>query len=326
MDLMQCGDGSSARVLPPHLHITAALNLALFALCAGGCVVFPRDYESAGYLTALQSQGVTHAGLPPAHLALLLASLPEDRIAFPTIQHLRLMGGTPSPALVELTRRRFSTEIFLPYAIGEIGVVSMATPDIIATVPGSSGRIAPGARVEIHDERGAACAPDTAGTLRVAIDGMPTGYYGPDADDASRFRDGWFHTGDRARLTREGLLFIEGRSDDILNIGGRKAAPAYIEGILEEHPGVREAAVFAAGEGVGGVQLGAAIVPGDALDWAALHGYARNRLGVLAPARYYEATALPRNDMGKIVRSGVVSLFSEVTPVLDAVKPGIPRG
>jgi acyl-coenzyme A synthetase/AMP-(fatty) acid ligase len=281
--------------------------------------VFPGDYETPSYLTTLQAQAVTHAGLPPAHLALLIAALREDRIAFPALRHLRLMGGTPSPALVEITRRRFSTEIHLPYAIGEIGVVSMATPDIVASVPGCSGRIAPGARVELRDESGAPCAAGSTGDLRVAIEGMPTGYFGPDADAPGRFRDGWFQTGDRARLTPEGLLFIEGRSDDLLNVGGRKAAPAYIERTLEEHPGVREAAVFAVGEGLGGTQLAAAIVVADSLDWAALHRYARARLGVLAPLRYYEARTLPRNDMGKLERTALAPSFREAPAVVAAL-------
>jgi acyl-coenzyme A synthetase/AMP-(fatty) acid ligase len=305
MDLMQCGEGDDARVLPPYLHITAALNLALFALCAGGCVVFPPDYGSSSYLATLRAQAVTHAGLPPAHLALMVAAIDARTPRFPAIRHLRLMGGTPSAALVAATRERFSTEIFLPYAIGELGVVSMARPDIVASVPGCSGRIAPGVRVEMRE-----------GELAVAMDGMPTGYFGPDAGDRTRFRDGWFLTRDRARVTADGLLFIEGRVDDILNIGGRKASPAYIEGVLEEHPNVREAAVFAAGEGVGGLTVCAAIVPSGQLDWRALHAFARARLGVLSPVRYVEAQGLPRNDMGKLLRNEIAARFLGATPVL----------
>lgn len=305
MDRMACGDGRSARVIPPYLHITAAVNLALFALSAGGAVVFPRDYGNASFLEAVRKHGVTHVGLPPVHLALMLQGLADDGPAFPSITHLRLMGGTPSASLLALARKRFSPNLYLPYAISEIGVVSMATPAILASVPGTSGRIEPGVRLEVLDGSGRPLPAGESGEIRVAIEGMPGAYHGPDAPDRTRFRGGWFHPGDRGRVSPGGLVFIEGRSDDIVNVGGRKVAPGFVEKILEEHPAVREAAVFAAGEGIEGTRLTAALVAGAPIDLDGLRAFAQSRLSVLAPSSYLEVASLPRNAMGKLVREGL---------------------
>jgi acyl-coenzyme A synthetase/AMP-(fatty) acid ligase len=315
MDRMACGDGRTARVIPPALHITAAVNLALFALSAGGTVVFPRDYENAAFFEAILRKGVTHVGLPPVHLALMLQGLGDTGPAFPSVRHLRLMGGTPSASLLSLARRRFSPHLYLPYAISEIGVVSMAGPEDLASAEGTSGRIEPGVRFEVLDESGSVLPAGRSGEVRIAIEGMPPGYCGPDAADRTRFRDGWFYPGDRGRISPEGLVFIEGRSDDIINVGGRKVTPGFVEKILEEHPAVREAAVFAAGEGLEGTRLAAAIVADAALDVGALHAFAQSRLSVLAPSRYFVVASLPRNAMGKLVRNGLAEkLRGQTTP------------
>jgi acyl-coenzyme A synthetase/AMP-(fatty) acid ligase len=319
MDLMQCGDMRGARVLAPPLNVTAALNMALLALCEGASIVFTRDESAADLVAGMTRHRVTHVGLPPANLALVMRELREDRVAFPAVRHLRLMGGTPSIALAALARKRFSPEIYVPYGLGEIGVAAMATPDVIARDAASCGRVAPGATIEILDAQGRPCATGEVGEVRVRIDGMPRAYYGPDAEDRSRFRDGWFYPGDRARISEDGLLYVEGRGDDIVNIGGRKAAPAYLERMLESHPHVEQAAVFMVDAGAGGAPvLAAAIVPRAGLEWRALHAFALARLSTLAPTRYFEATALPRGELGKLARSGLREQFGRERPALDS--------
>ncbi len=105
-------------------------------------------------------------------------------------------------------------------------------------------------------------------------------------------------------MTPEGRLHIEGRIDHIINAGGRKVSPEYLEAILMEFAGVREAAAFAVEDG-GETRLGVAIIPGGDLDWAALRAYALARLDLLAPVRYVEVASLPRNAMGKLDRKMV---------------------
>jgi len=295
------GDAPRARVIPPLLHITASLQLACHALCAGGSVVFPRSNELDDFFATIRTNAVTHVAVPPANLAAWVALFPDAGPAFPSITHLRIVGLTPSPALVELVRRRITPNAFATYSTSETGVVALATPEILAGVPGSAGRVTPGARLEVVDAEGAPLPAGTSGEIRVATDGMPGGYCGVDAD-AGGFRDGWFYPRDRGHVSADGLVFIAGRIDEILNVGGRKIAPEYLEALLLEHPRVRDAAVFALEEGLGGVRLAAAIVPEGGLQWGALADYARARFDVFTPVRYFKVSELPRNAMGKLRR------------------------
>ncbi len=295
------GDADLPRVIPPTLHVTSALQLASYALCAGGTVVFPPRYDGADFVAAIRRHGVTHVTLPPLHLSLILDELPQDHAPLSSLSHVRLQGGMPSAALIERLRRRFSPHVYVPYSTTEVGVITMATPETLALAPQSSGRVTPGARIEIVDEEGRALAPGVSGEIRVQVDGMPSGYAGPDQGTPPRFRGGWFYPQDRGRMSPEGLLFVEGRADDIINLGGRKLSPRIAEALLEDFPGVREAAVYAFEE-AGEARIAAAIVASGDLDWKALDRHARGALEVLAPACYHAVDALPRNSAGKLLR------------------------
>lgn len=307
LDRLFCGEARNLRVIPPNLSITIALNLSLFAL-GGGTVVIPLGYGNESIFAAIRRHGVTLLPIVPSHLAHMVAVLPERGPAFPPSTQLRFLGATPSARLLELARERFSVNMCLPYATAELGAISMATPEMLARWPASSGRVLPGARLEVVDAAGRPAAAGVSGEIRIAVDGMPRGYLRPDADDRSRFRGAWFHPGDRGHLSAEGLVFVEGRTDEIINMGGRKVAPQFAEAALEEHPGVAAAAVFVSGQGVEGPRLTAAVVASGPLDLGTLHRHALARLEVLAPVRYVKVRELPRNDMGKIVRDALPAL------------------
>ena len=301
MDRRFYGDTARPRVMPPNLHVTASLTLACHALATGGAVVFPPGYDAVNFLTTVARMAVTHVTLPPSHLALMLPAVRGDAPAFPGVTHLRLLGATPAPAFLDLVRRKFTPNIFVPYSTIETGVISIATPQILAQAPESSGRVAPDSQLEVIGQDGRVAAPNTVGEIRVRVPGMATGYLG--GVDAGRFRDGWFHPRDSGYVSHDGLVFVKGRMDEIINVGGRKLSPRHAEAILEEHPGVAEAAVFELDAADRAARLAALIVPlGRPIDWEALAKFARGRLEILAPESYFEIERLPRNALGKLQR------------------------
>jgi acyl-coenzyme A synthetase/AMP-(fatty) acid ligase len=285
------GDAPHPRVMAPPLHITSALQLACHALSSGGAVVFPPATDANAFLAAIHLHAVTHVNLPPADLAMMLSLLPEDTPAFPSIRQLRIVGATPSAALVRAAQRKFSPDISFGYSMTEVGVVARGTARTLEEAPGSAGRLVPGARLEVLED----------GEFRVAVDGMPQGYYGADASEPG-FRDGWFYPGDHGHVSADGFVFVEGRRDNLLNVGGHKVAPEFVERILSGHAGVADAAVFPFEDATAGTQLAAAIVPHADMEWNQLVEYARRAVGASAPVRYFRVERLPRNAMGKLER------------------------
>ncbi|HEY2629950.1 MAG TPA: class I adenylate-forming enzyme family protein [Usitatibacter sp.] len=302
LDRRHYGEAERPRVLPPNLHVTAALSLACHALTRGGTVVFPPGYDAASLTATIQRFDVTTLTFPPAHIAMMLPTLPENGPAFPTVTHFRLMSTAPSAAFLEELRRKVTPHVFVPYSTTETGVIAIATPELLEKEPGCAGRIVPDAELEVIGEGGRVLPPNTPGEIRVRTPGMPRGYFGN--ADATRFRDGWFHPRDTGYVTEEGVVYIQGRIDEVINVGGRKLAPRHAEAILEEDPAVREAAVFP----LDAMTVGAIIAAKGPIDWTHLDEFARTRLEVFAPVRYYEVAELPRNPLGKIRRPELPAL------------------
>jgi acetyl-CoA synthetase len=97
------------------------------------------------------------------------------------------------------------------------------------------GRPLPGVEVRIEQEE-----------LCVRADSLPTlfaGYWNDPGATAERLRDGWWHTGDLAREDGDGLLWYQGRHDDMISSSGYRIGPGEVEGALRSHPAVLECAV-----------------------------------------------------------------------------------
>jgi acyl-coenzyme A synthetase/AMP-(fatty) acid ligase len=149
------------------------------------------------------------------------------------------------------------------------------------------------------------------GELRVSIPGMPTAYYRNAERTAERFKYGWFLTRDIGRVTTDGLIEIEGRVDDRINLGGQKLHPERIENVLQQHPEVREAAVFPVENRVGNPVLLAAVVLNHAgkIEKPLTEFCRERKLGGIAPRRFLLVKELPRNPAGKLMRSALPELL-----------------
>jgi acyl-coenzyme A synthetase/AMP-(fatty) acid ligase len=309
VDLTALDCDQHSRLLPPDLHITAGILLTMAVLTRGGTVVFDRTFSVTDIANTIRLYGITHCLLSPAAVPRIAAVLPERGLAFPSLRHLRIVGATPPPAMVELLRSRFTPHVYGVYGITEVGSLAFATPDTLSTAPGSAGRITPWVRIEVLGPDGQPLPPGVSGEFRVATDGMPREYHcEPPGAAPSRFRDGWFYPGDVGKVTSDGLVFVEGRADDIVNLGGHKYALPLIDAGLESHPAVRAAVAFTLDDTDGNVVVGAAIdrKPGPAapgLDEIA--AWVRRQLRITVAMRLFEAPGLTRDDMGKINRDAV---------------------
>jgi O-succinylbenzoic acid--CoA ligase len=155
-----------------------------------------------------------------------------------------------------------------------------------------------------------------AGAGRIELSGpvLATGYRGrPDLTGAV-FADGWFRTGDSGRFDERGRLEVLGRTDDLINTGGVKVAPALVERALLAQAGVGEACVFGLPDEHWGQAVVAAIVPDDpanAPDQQELCAAVRATVGRAAvPKRVRYLDTLPLRGPGKIDKAALRDLLS----------------
>ena len=148
----------------------------------------------------------------------------------------------------------------------------------------------------------------TVGEVQVRGRSLFTEYLGrPEATAAAFTADGWFRTGDMATRDATGTVTLVGRkSTDLIKSGGYKIGAGEIENALLEHPGVAEAAVTGEPDPDLGERIVAWVVPAGPGAPPGERELADHVASLLAPhkrpRRVRHLSALPRNDMGKILK------------------------
>jgi malonyl-CoA/methylmalonyl-CoA synthetase len=153
----------------------------------------------------------------------------------------------------------------------------------------------------------------TEGELQVRGPGVFREYWrNPEATRAGFTPDGWFRTGDIAETDAQGSFRLLGRSSqDIIKTGGYKVSALEIENVLLEHPDVKEAAVVGIADPVWGERVAAAVVTGlCSLNEQNLANFAALRLAKYkVPTAWRQVESLPRNSMGKVIKTKVREIF-----------------
>ena len=174
------------------------------------------------------------------------------------------------------------------------------------------GKPIPGVEVKIVDEDFAKVPTGSLGQVLVRGDNVMKGYW----EDPVRTRDvlieGWLATNDMGYLDAEGYLYLKGRKEELINVGGLKVAPVEIERVLEEHPAISECACIGIADPTGlmGEVIKAFLVPVTGLTTkpsnAELVEFMRKTVeGYKIPAQFTWIDALPKTSVGKVQRLGL---------------------
>jgi malonyl-CoA/methylmalonyl-CoA synthetase len=175
--------------------------------------------------------------------------------------------------------------------------------------PGTVGLPLAGVELRVADDAGRVLDPGEIGVLEVRGPNVFKGYWRLPERTALEFRpDGFFITGDLARIGSDGYVAIVGRAKDLIISGGLNVYPKEIESVIDELPGVVESAVIGLPHPDFGEAVAAVVVPAPdaALDEAAVIAAVRDRLASFkVPKRVWFADSLPRNAMGKVQKNAL---------------------
>lgn len=148
------------------------------------------------------------------------------------------------PAAV-LERWRTITGVPILDGIGSTEMLHIYCSNTLSDLaPGTSGRPVPGYELRRVNEQGLDVVAGEPGDLMVRGDSCAAYYWHQRAKTRFSMRGEWFHTGDRYTLDADGHFVYQGRSDDMIKVGGLWVSPADVEGCLVQHPAVSEAAVI----------------------------------------------------------------------------------
>jgi 3-(methylthio)propionyl---CoA ligase len=229
----------------PMFHANA-WGLPFAVPAAGAKLVLPgRHLDGASLARLIAAEGVTIAvGVPTVWLG-LCDHLDATGMTLPSLERI-IVGGAPMPpALME----RIETQLGIPVQtswgmtelspVGTFGVLSNPARDALV-----SGRPALGVDLALMDEQGELLPEqrDVEGRLHVRGAAVIDRYFGQERSATTA--EGWFDTGDLAKIDRAGNLIITGRAKDLIKSGGEWINPAEIEAVVCALPQVSLAAVI----------------------------------------------------------------------------------
>ncbi|MFI8257037.1 class I adenylate-forming enzyme family protein [Streptomyces filamentosus] len=312
----------------PFFHVAAFTSLYA-VMAAGGTLVMMRKWDPARALELIRTHRVTHyAGVPTTALQLLeLARETGD-----PLESLVLLstGGAAAPPGITGGLAAGYGERIEPrngYGLTETcgGVFANVGAEYRAH-PGSVGRPSPATEVRI-DAPGA----DGVGELWLRGQSLFRGYWRDEAATRAAFAPGgWFRTGDLARMDAEGRVAVVDRLTDMVVRGGENVYCVEVEGVLQAHPDVREAAVTGVPHALLGEEVGAVVRlrPGAAAGPEELRAHVAARLAAFkVPAHVLVRDGeLPRNAGGKVLKGELRGLLAAEAGVGGGVGAGVGTG
>lgn len=285
----------------PISHSLGLSGVLLGSLLSGAEVTFTARFDPTRVLAKLRSGGITAMIGTPSMYALLVEYAKRNGLAPIAAPALRLISSAGAPldgATKSETEAAFGQTLHNGYGISECGPsISLTSLDALRN-DCSVGRLLPG--IEVKLEGGS-----DIGELWVRSPGVMKGYYrAAEETRAVIDADGWFRTGDLARI-EHGHLFIVGRAKEMIIRYGFNVYPAEVEAVLNAHPAVLRSAVMGrtregTEEILAFVELakGAKAAVTDLADHAAAHLAAYKR-----PAEIVFVSEMPTAANGKILKA-----------------------
>lgn len=301
----------------PLFHVHGLVLGILGPLRRGGSVRHLGRFGTEGVARELNEGATMMFGVPTMYHRVAQA-LPEDPGLAQALGKARLLvSGSAALPVHDHERITAATgqRVVERYGMTETLMNTSVRADGEARA-GTVGVPLPGVELRLVEEDGTPITSydgETVGEIQVRGPNLFTEYLNrPDATAAAFTADGWFRTGDMAVREADGYVRIVGRkATDLIKSGGYKIGAGEIENALLEHPGVREAAVTGEPDPDLGERIVAWIVPSDPQSPPSIEELADHVAARLAPhkrpRRVHHLEALPRNDMGKIMKRALTS-------------------
>jgi acyl-CoA synthetase (AMP-forming)/AMP-acid ligase II len=287
-------------------------------LYQGVTVLLMERFQPAEILEAIEKHRVTMCFFVPAMINALLA---EPGIRTRDLSSLRLVsyGAAPmSPSRIREAWAAFGPVLAQGYGAGETtgGVIALGIDDHALAIEGgrpellsACGRPACESDVQVLDAQGRAVEGDEIGEICVRGPDVFAGFWrAPEPTREALGEDGWLHTGDLARVDREGYIHIVDRKKEMLVSGGFNVYPTEVEAVLAQHDAVYEVCVIGVPDDHWGEAVKAIVVlrEGACAEAGELMDFCRGRLADFKRPRSVDfADHLPKNANGKLSRKDV---------------------
>ena len=298
--------GSSDVVLmaSPMAHQTGFMYGLMMPIMLRASVVLQDAWDPKKAVELIRAEGVSFTMASTPFLSDLAKSVAETGTSVPTLKTF-LCAGAPIPGpLVQQAREVLGTKIVSAWGMTENGAVTLIKLDdddeLAFTTDGCA---LPGVEVKVVEVDGSPMPVGQVGKLLVRACSNFGGYlHRPQLNNTGA--DGWFDTGDLARMDERGYIRISGRSKDVIIRGGENIPVFEIEALLYRHPAVAQVAIVAYPDDRLGERACAVVVPkaGQSIDFASMVEFLKSQKVALQyiPEKLVVRDAMPATPSGKI--------------------------
>lgn len=303
----------------PFFHIAGVAGITVLTT-TGGSIFTQYKWDASEALDLIESEHLTTiAGVPTVVRSLLQ----HPEFASRDLSSLGgiSQGGAPVPPdSIASIERTFKGKVAPGNGYGLTETTSSIVSNSGAayfTKKDSVGVPMPGADIRIVDESGTDVSPGDIGELWVRSPNNVRGYWNKPEETSRAFTEGWFHTGDAARVDEDGFVYVVDRLKDMVLRGGENVYCAEVEAVLFEHPAVSDVAVFGIPHERLGEEVVAAIVcaPGARSSLDDITEFLSGRLAAFKiPSQvFFRDEPLPRNATGKVLKRDLRASYSPST-------------
>ncbi|HYF58138.1 MAG TPA: cyclohexanecarboxylate-CoA ligase [Burkholderiaceae bacterium] len=301
---MRLGADDVVLMASPMAHQTGFMYGLMMPVVLRAAAVLQDVWDPVRAVELIRAEGVTFTMASTPFLTDLTRTVAQTGLAVPSLRTF-LCAGAPIPgALVEQARSTLGSKIVSAWGMTENGAVTtILLDDDDERACTTDGLALPGVELKVADAEGRELPRGESGRLLVRGCSNFGGYLkrphlnGTDAE-------GWFDTGDLARMDDAGYIRISGRSKDVIIRGGENIPVFEIESLLYRHPAVAQVAIVAYPDERLGERACAVVVPkaGQTLDHAGMVAFLKAQQVALQyiPERLELRDAMPATPSGKI--------------------------
>ncbi len=288
-------------------------------------IIYEGGFNAGKWYSIIEKYGVTVWYTAPTAIRMLMRSgdgLP-GKFDLSSLRYACSVGEPLNPEAVVWGEKAIGIPFHDNWWQTETGCILIANYPVQDIKPGSMGRPFPGISPAILDDEYRELPPGKEGHLAIKP-GWPSmfrTYWKKEEVYDSRFKDGWYVTGDKAKMDEDGYFWFVGRADDVINTAGHLVGPFEVESALIEHPAVAEAGVIGKSDPIVMEIIKAFVSLKDGFEPSRelkhdIRKFVKKKLSTAAYPREIEfLDTLPKTRSGKIMRR-----------LLKARELGLPEG
>ena len=292
-------------VIPLPLYHSFGLGCLHTSIFAGSTVVLLKNADNLeNILESVKKYNATSLAAVPATLTKLLRL--DRKILDDCLQGLRLIitnsTSIPKNTVKEIKGILKGGNLATYYGLTEASRSTFMIFNEDSNLHESVGKPAPGVNIKIDDEHK---GDSEFGEILVKGKNVIKKYWNDEKADKS-IEDEWLRTGDVGYLDDNGYLFLKGRNDEVINVGGEKIIPHDIEQVVRQIPGVEDSAAFGIPHEVFGQTIKLVVKKSENSDLGKLvilTHCMKNLEKFKIPSKIEFVDSIPKNEYGKVKRS-----------------------